>query len=95
MKQAGMPLTTEARITYTEIVLRRRLVYVHLADFIPGVKPYDVLHVVELQPAGQTVRLALTIDAMHDEDWTQRAVMGWENELAKLANTIEKRKRAG
>src|SRR3954463_6593578 len=42
MKNAGMALTTEAHITYTEIVPRRRLAYVHLADFIPGVKPYDI-----------------------------------------------------
>ncbi len=91
MKNAGMPLTTEARITYTEIVARRRLAYVHLADFIPGVKPYDVLHVVELHPSGQSVRMVLTFDAMHDEEWTQRAAMGWENELGKLAKTLQSR----
>jgi len=91
MKNAGMPLTTEARITYTEIVPRRRLAYLHLADFIPGVKPYDILHVVELHPAGQSVRMVLTFDAMHDEEWTQRAAMGWENELGKLAKTLQSR----
>src|SRR5262245_25968471 len=52
MKRAGMPLTTEARITYTDIVPLRRLAYIHLADFIPGVEPYDVATVVELFPAG-------------------------------------------
>src|SRR5262245_53108560 len=40
MQKAGMPLTTEARLTYTEIVAPRRLAYTHLADFIPGVAPY-------------------------------------------------------
>jgi len=92
MKDAGMPLTTEASITYTEIVPRRRLAYLHLADFIPGVKPYDILHVVELQPAGRSVRMVLTFDAMHDEEWTQRARMGWENELDKLAKTVQSRR---
>jgi hypothetical protein len=42
MKQAGMPLTTEAQITYAEILAPRRLAYTHRADFIPGVEPYDV-----------------------------------------------------
>jgi hypothetical protein len=42
MRNAGMPLTNEARITYTEVVNQRRLGYIHLADFIPGVEPYDV-----------------------------------------------------
>ena len=48
MKKAGMPLTQELRVTYTEVIARRRLAYVHLADFIPGVEPYDVATVVEL-----------------------------------------------
>jgi uncharacterized protein YndB with AHSA1/START domain len=88
MKKAGMPVTTEARLRYTEIDRPRRLAYVHLADFIPGVAPYDVATVVELQPAGKGVKLLLTFDAMHDEEWTSRAVMGWENELDKLGTAL-------
>jgi uncharacterized protein YndB with AHSA1/START domain len=84
MKKAGMPLSHDARITFTEIVPRRRLAYVHLADFIPGVDPYDVATVVELHPTARGVRMVLTFDAMHDEEWTRRATMGWESELGKL-----------
>ena len=36
MKNAGMPLSIEARLTYSEIVPPKRLAYTHLADFIPG-----------------------------------------------------------
>ena len=89
MKRAGMPLTTEARITYTEIVAPRRLAYTHLTDFIPDVAPYDVAVVVELHPTAEGVRMVLTFDAMHDEPWTQRAVMGWQSELGKLAKVLE------
>jgi uncharacterized protein YndB with AHSA1/START domain len=88
MKRAGMPLTTEARVTYTEVDPRRRLAYDHLADFIPGVEPYTVAYLVELHPDAQGVRMVLTFDAMHDELWTQRAVMGWESELGKLAKVL-------
>ena len=91
MKKAGMPLSHDARITFTEIVPRRRLAYVHLADFIPGVDPYDVATVVELHPAEGGVRMVLTFDAMHSEEWTQRAVMGWESELGKLAAVVAAR----
>jgi hypothetical protein len=84
MKKAGMPLSHDARITFTEIVPRRRLAYVHLADFIPGVDPYDVATVVELHPTERGVRMVLTFDGMHDEEWTRRATMGWESELGKL-----------
>lgn len=90
MKRAGMPLTHEARITFTEIVPRRRLAYVHLADFIPGVEPYDVATVVELHSTSNGVRLVLTFDAMHSDEWTERAAMGWDSELGKLAAVLER-----
>ena len=95
MKKAGMPLTQELRITYTEIVLLRRLAYVHLADFIPGVEPYDVATVVELQPIAEGVRMILSFDAMHSDEWTERAVMGWNSELGKLGALILARKVGG
>jgi uncharacterized protein YndB with AHSA1/START domain len=88
MKRAGMPLTVEARATYTEVVPRRRLAYDHLADFVPGVEPYTVAHLIEFQPTPEGVKMVLTIEAMHDEEWTQRAVMGWEGELGKLAKVL-------
>jgi uncharacterized protein YndB with AHSA1/START domain len=90
MKKAGMKLTTEAKLTYTEVSPPRRLAYIHLADFIPGVEPYGVAHLVELTPMGDSVRMALTFDAMHDEEWTNRAKMGWEMELGKLAKALAK-----
>jgi hypothetical protein len=95
MKKAGMPLTQELRSTYTEVIARRRLAYVHLADFIPGVEPYDVATVVELESTALGVRMALTFDAMHRDEWTERAVMGWEGELSKLAAVVAARKAGG
>jgi uncharacterized protein YndB with AHSA1/START domain len=88
MKKARMPLTTEARIAFTEVVAPRRLAYTILADFIPGVEPYRVETVVELRSEAQGVRMVLTFDAMHDETWTQRSVMGRESELDKLAKVL-------
>jgi len=43
---------------------------------------------VELHAIAQGVRLVMTIDAMHDQHWTDMAVMGWESELAKLARVL-------
>ena len=85
MRKANMPLTTEAHLTYTEVVPEGRLSYQHVADFIPGVQPYSVGHLVELHRVGNDrVRMVLTIDAMHSEEWTQRAQAGWEGQLTKL-----------
>jgi uncharacterized protein YndB with AHSA1/START domain len=92
MKRAGMPLTTEGRVTYTQISAPRLLSYTHKADFIPGVEPYDVATVVELHAVGKDVRMVLTFDAMHDDQWTQRATMGWESQLGKLAEVVAKRR---
>ena len=89
MKRAGMPLTTELTITYTEVVSRRRPAYEHLVDFVPGVGSYSVSTLVELHPSAGGVRMVLSFDPMHDEEWTTRAVMGWENELGKLAKVLE------
>ncbi len=88
MKRSGMPLSTPGHITYVEVTPMTRLAYRHAVDFVPNVAPYDVLTVVELSTSPAGVKLQLTIDAMHDETWTQRAVMGWKNELEKLAAAL-------
>ena len=88
MKQAGAPLSTAARIRITEVSPPRRLAYVHVADFIPGVDPYDVAYRVELEPEAAGTRLTLTFEAMHDETWTGRAVQGWEMELTRLEKAL-------
>ncbi|MEO8902338.1 MAG: SRPBCC domain-containing protein [Polyangiaceae bacterium] len=85
MKRAGMPLTNHSRIKFSEVTPPRRLAYTHLVDFVPGVAHYDVNTVLELASIPTGVQLSLTIDAMHDETWTERAVAGWESELEKLA----------
>jgi uncharacterized protein YndB with AHSA1/START domain len=89
LQKAGMSLTTPSSITYTEVVPRKRLAFTQLADFIPNVKPYEVAMTVDFDTGPQGVRMVLTLDAMHDEYWTKMAVMGWENELDKLAKLLK------
>jgi len=91
MRNAGMPLTNEVRAKFTEVVPRRRLAFTQLADFVPGVEPYEMTTAVELSPFAQGVRMVVTLDAMHDEIWTQRAVAGMESQLGRLAKLIEGR----
>jgi uncharacterized protein YndB with AHSA1/START domain len=84
MKQAGMPLSTECTVTYTEVSPPGRLAYKTLADFVPDVAPYEVATVVELRATADGVKLTITFDAMHDELWTERARAGHESQLRKL-----------
>jgi uncharacterized protein YndB with AHSA1/START domain len=84
MKRAGMPLTSECRVAYTEVAPPNRLAYKTWADFIPGVAPYEVATVVELKPTTEGVKLTITFDAMHDDVWTERARAGHESQMRKL-----------
>jgi len=84
MKKAGMPLTTEAKLTYTGIVACKSIAYTHRADFIPGVEPYDVGNKVEFFAESGHTRMVLSLDPMHSDEWTQRAVGGWESQLSKV-----------
>ena len=89
LKKAGMPLTTESLVRYTNVVPLERLAFTQLADFIPGVKPYEVATTVAFEMIPEGVRLVLTLDAMHDEHWTKLAVMGWEQELDNLGRMLK------
>jgi uncharacterized protein YndB with AHSA1/START domain len=84
MNSVGMPLTTESRKTFTELDPATRIAYNSLVDFVPGVDPYQFLTVVDLQPSDGGTRVTMTVDPMHDDTWTQRLVMGRENELDNL-----------
>ncbi|GAA2866746.1 SRPBCC family protein [Nonomuraea rubra] len=88
MESHGMPLSTESRKKFVEVSEPRTLSYTSLADFIPGVEPYDFLTVVEIQPSGDGVHVVMTMDAMHDEEWTQRLTAGRGNEMDNLGRVI-------
>jgi uncharacterized protein YndB with AHSA1/START domain len=94
LERAGMPRTSELRVTYDEVVPKRRLAFTCVADFVPGVAPYDASSLVELESSGVGlgVRMVMTIEAMHDETWTKRAVMGWESELGRLERHLAARR---
>ena len=85
----GMPAVSRVTIRYTEIVPLRRLAYLNVVDFVPDVERYEVATTVELEPTTDGVRLTLTLDAMHDDAWTERAAAGWVSELGKLEKLLE------
>ena len=42
----------------------------------------------------EVVQLDLQLDAMHNEFYTSMATQGWEMEMGKLADIIEKRRKS-
>ena len=92
MKKAGMPVSTQHSLTFTEVIPPRRLAYRSMVDFVPGVDAYQVETLLELHEVGDGgTRLVLTFDAMHDDRWTQLARMGHESELDRLERLISAR----
>jgi uncharacterized protein YndB with AHSA1/START domain len=91
MTKAGLSLVTRQRVTYTEVDPPRRLVTRDLADFVPGVEPYEVETVIELEPDAGGTRLVMTFDPMHDERWTRNAKLGREQELRKIGEFLARR----
>jgi uncharacterized protein YndB with AHSA1/START domain len=92
MKKSGMPTATECRLQFTEVAPGRRLACDCWVDFVPGVKPYPTAQLLELSPTPDGVKMVLTLDPMHDDEWTKRAAMGWESELGKLDKVLQSRR---
>ena len=91
MKQQGQPLSTPLKARYTEVSPKTLAAWMNLADFIPGVEPYEVETRLTLTPlAAESVRIDLQLDAMHNEFYTSMATQGWESELGKLGEAIER-----
>jgi predicted 3-demethylubiquinone-9 3-methyltransferase (glyoxalase superfamily) len=88
MQKAGMPRITEHRNGFTDVTPLRRLAYTSVTDFIPGVAPYEVETVVELEQTKPGVKMMITFDAMHDAHWTEMATLGWSSELDKLGKVL-------
>ena len=91
MNNAGMALTTESRKTFAEVSEPTRLAYNSLIDFVPNQEPYEHLTVVELTPVEDGVRVVMTVEALHDQMWTDRLLAGRTNELDNLAKVIAQR----
>jgi uncharacterized protein YndB with AHSA1/START domain len=88
MQRANMPLATQSTLTYTAVEPPLRLCYEMEADFIPGVPSYPMATMVTFAAEDGGVRMTLTFDAMHDDEWTQRSVMGHESELDRLETIL-------
>jgi hypothetical protein len=55
--------------------------------------PYEFLTVVELEPSADEVRVVMTVDRMHDDEWTQRAGNG-PGERTRQGKVIDRKRAA-
>jgi uncharacterized protein YndB with AHSA1/START domain len=93
MKRAGMPLSHATHGTFVEVQAPTRLKIQHIIDFIPGLPSYENNMLLELIPEGKSVRMRVTIDPHHTDDWTERAVAGFNSQLTKLPGVLAARRK--
>jgi len=84
MKQMGRPTSHEAHARFTTYQPYERLALTHVVDFVPGVQTYESTTAVEFFPDGDRVRMVVTLDPMHDEQFTRMSEMGFTSQLSKL-----------
>lgn len=92
MKDAQQPLTQHMKARYTVVQPKTAAAWQNLVEFIPGITPYEVESRFDLEPRGKQVHMKLRFDAMHDEQFTQFAEMGWKEELGKLEQRLAARR---
>jgi uncharacterized protein YndB with AHSA1/START domain len=84
MKQMGQPLSHATRCRFRDLRPRSRLVLTSVIDFLPGVAVYESDIAVDFTSAGDRVRMVVTLDAMHSDEFTMMQKEGFTSQLTKL-----------
>lgn len=84
MAKMDRPGSHETRGIFTELKPFDRLAVTHKIDFLPGVEPYESTILVELFASGVNVRMKVTLDPMHEEEFTRMQKEGFTSQLGKL-----------
>lgn len=84
MKQMGRPVSHAAHATFSVFTPHERLSLTNVIDFLPGVPSYESTIGVTFIPAGDRVRMVVTLEPMHDEEFTKMSRQGFSSQLRKL-----------
>jgi uncharacterized protein YndB with AHSA1/START domain len=88
MKESGLPLATRSHKEFIELVEPRRLAYLSLIDFVPGVEAYQHRTVISLEGTDLGTDVEMWVDPLHDREWTERIVAGRVDELENLRRLL-------
>lgn len=84
MKQMGRPASHATRARFTELKPHERLVITNVIDFLPEVATYESVIAVDFARQGDRVRMVVTLDPMHSEEFTKMQEQGFTSQLTKL-----------
>jgi uncharacterized protein YndB with AHSA1/START domain len=84
MERMGQPRSHGVRSTFTQLRPQERLELTNVIDFLPGVATYESHIVVDFSAMGERVRMSVTLDRMHNEEFTKMQQEGFTSQLTKL-----------
>jgi uncharacterized protein YndB with AHSA1/START domain len=84
MKQMGRPASHPTHARFTELKPHERLTITNVIDFLPGVATYESVIGVDFAAQGDRVRMVVTLDPMHSEEFTKMQEQGFTSQLTKL-----------
>ena len=80
----GGTVSHPAHSRFTEVKHHERLVLRNVIDFLPGVEPYESDIAVDFSSTGERVRMVVTLDPMHSEQFSKMQQEGFTSQLTKL-----------
>jgi uncharacterized protein YndB with AHSA1/START domain len=84
LKELGLPPAVANHCLFSLFEPPRRLQLKLVIDFFPGIDPYESTVEVELVPAGDRVRMVVTLHGMHRPDLSRMQADAVESQLKKL-----------
>jgi uncharacterized protein YndB with AHSA1/START domain len=84
MKQMGGSTSHATHARFSALVPRERLVITSVIDFLPGVLPYETDIAVDFASVGNSVRMIVTLDGLHSDEFTKMQKEGFASQLTKL-----------
>jgi uncharacterized protein YndB with AHSA1/START domain len=84
MKQMGQPTSHATRSRFSELEPHSRLVLTNVIDFLPGVAAYESHIAVDFTASADRVRMVVTLDRLHSDEFTKMQEEGFTSQLTKL-----------
>lgn len=84
MTKMGQPPSHAVHSTFSKLEPKKKLVLTSLIDFLPGVEFYESHIAVDFSASGDSVKMVVTLDPMHNEAFTEMQLEGFTSQLSKL-----------
>jgi len=94
MRRMGRPPSHVTRARFVEVKSHEHLTIAHAIDFLPGVEPYESTMKVDFFASRDGVRMVVTLEPMHDEEFSKLSALGFSSQLIKLDKRFERRAEA-